>query len=155
VINSSESLYKSMFKDTTTEIPKLLLAYGADPNKRIKTVSSSPFETDKLERSPLLKAAEYSLPLLNLCIDAYGGDCMQTNEMNQTVLFIAFISKQINNPNEITFFKHLGAKSKKEFMMRELAIIANSTPQHVFCRYPRFYTQEGRKEVNDAIHLFY
>ena len=148
IINSSDSLHRSIFKGSKKGISELLLTHGADPNKRIN-------KKYRLGPSPLLEAAEYNLDLLNLCIDEYKGDYTQTNDSNQTIFFIAFMSKKIQNPNEINFFKNLSENAKKKFMMRELSIIASSTPQHVLTEYPRTSCQQDRERFKNNINLFY
>ena len=134
-INSSESLYHCILglkkEKINNVIPKLLLSYGADPNK-IHNEYNSPFKR-KYNFSPLLEiACHNNLPLLNLFIDQYNGDITQKTSDHQTVLYKAFMSHSINNPNEINFFKNLNKNEKNIFMKRELTIIANSAPRDIF-----------------------
>lgn len=144
IINSSECLYALDLKEKKTDdsVPKLLLAYGADPNR----VSSR----SHYGCSPLLEVAQHNLPLLNLFIDQYNGDSTQKNSANKTVLYIAFMSENIKNPNEINFFNNLNADKKRSFMERELTIVADFTPKNIFERYPHHNT----KETNNRIKLF-
>ncbi|HLJ31920.1 MAG TPA: ankyrin repeat domain-containing protein [Candidatus Babeliales bacterium] len=145
IINSSDCLYKSNLRKNNTDnfIPKLLLSYGADPNK-----------SNKKGSSPLLEVATYNLPLLNLFIDQYNGDSTQKDSTNQTVLYIAFMSKNIINANEINFFKNLKDNEKKDFMERELNIIANFSPKNTFTRYISGSREDVIKQTDDEIKLF-
>jgi ankyrin repeat protein len=145
IINSSKCLYKLDLAKTDNSISKLLLSYGADPNKI----------ADKCGDSPLLQVAKYNLPLLNLFIDQYKGDITQKDHNNQTVLYKAFMAKNIKTPNEINFFKNLNENEKNAFMTRELSIIADFTPKNIFSGRPlNPMFKHDSKEVNDLIKLF-
>jgi ankyrin repeat protein len=143
-INSSECLYKLNLRQRDQDILKLLLLYGADPNQK----------NDKYGDSPILEAALYNLPLLNLFIDQYKGDVTQKDRYNQTVLYRAFMSKKIKNPNEINFFKNLNENEKNVFMKRELSIIVDFTPQNIFIKYPRESDKRSIKTNNKYIKFF-
>jgi len=126
-INASECLHAvtrilRYDPDNGFLVPKMLLEHGADPNQ-----INLAYET-----SPLLEVAKSKkLSLLNLFIDKYKGNIKQENKYI-SVLYVAFMSKTIIDPNQINFFKNLKADEKNAFMERELTIIANATPEIIF-----------------------
>jgi ankyrin repeat protein len=143
IIDSSNCLCRLNLnkKETNTFVLNLLLEYGADPNKI----------EDKYDLSPLLKVAGCNLPLLNLFIDKYNGDITQKNSANRTVWYIAFMSRNITNPNKMNFFNKLTETKKNEFMQRELSIVANFTPKNIFMECPY---NKGDEKKNHYIQRF-
>lgn len=144
IINSSDCLTSIDLKNIDSSIPELLLKYGANSNKI----------SNQYKVSPVLKAAQCNIPLLNLFVDKYKGDITQKNKGNQTVLYIAFMEKQINHPNEINFFNNLSDDKKSSFMEHELALVANFTPKNIFTIWPSSPWRIDVDKTKDSIKIF-
>lgn len=103
-------------------IQKLLLRYGAALHAKIKKGSRE----DEYSSS-MLQAARYNVPILNFFIDSCGGDYIRQDSDCNTPFFKAFMSKQIMHPNQLNFFNKFNEDEKRDFITRELRIVAKFT----------------------------
>jgi hypothetical protein len=133
-------------------IQKLLLRYGANLHANIeKSSDGSEFS------SSMLQAAKYNVPILNFFIDSYGGDYTSQDSDRNTPFFKAFMSEQIAHPNQLNFFNKFDEQRKRDFITRELMMVAKFTIGNIagkfFYRNP-YNTNDHSEIIKKNINKF-
>lgn len=62
----------------------------------------------------------------------YEVNYLQQDDQNQTLFYKAFMFQGLEDPNQFHFFQNLDSDQKKDFMFRELQIVANFTPKNIW-----------------------